>query len=197
MIGIKVFCVTILAAGMTACATVPPESVPLSNEIGIGIKKQHQAQVNFLNIYFAAKQKELDAALQRALASYFGAIAQTGDVTLTRDQLSEVANYVLDLNNKNNLAKGDLEKVRVSLVSALEDNYLTLNQANSTITGLLQSAVSVKESTDKSISLVSSATGGKVQMDKIFAEVDAFVAKGGSEAGKAIELSEKIQSLVN
>ena len=197
MKGLKAIAVAVLLGAISACATIPQESVGLSNELGVGIKKQHQAQVNFLNLYFESKRKDLDAALQRAIAVYFSTIAPSGSVTLTTGQLSNVAEDVLKLNDKSNAAKGELETVRVNLVSKLEDNYLTLNQANSTITGLLQSAVSVKEATNKSAQLVSSATGGRINLDKIFSEIDSFVLKGGSEAGKAIDLKEKIQGLIN
>lgn len=194
---LKTIATVVFFATISACATIPQESVGLSNELGMGIKKQHQAQVNFLNLYFESKRKDLDAALQRAVATYFATIAPAGSVTLSKAQLSDVAADVLALNDKNNAAKQELESVRIDLVSKLEANYLTLNQANSTITGLLQSAVSVKEATNKSTQLVASATGGRINLDKIFSEIDSFVVKGGVEAGKAIKLKEKIDGFTN
>ncbi|ENY73709.1 lipoprotein [Aeromonas diversa CDC 2478-85] len=190
-------CAIALVTCVSACATIPPESVSLSSELGTGIKKQSDAQISLLNLYFESKRKELDEALQRAIASYFSTIAPSGDVTLTTSQLMDVSKDIIALNSKNDSTKEALEKVRIDLVSTIQDNYLILNQANSTITGLLQSAVSVKDSTNKSIQLVSSATGGKIQLDKIFSEIDSFVQKGGVEAGKAIDINNKIQSLIN
>lgn len=197
MKALKAIATAVLFAAISACATIPQESVGLSNELGVGIKKQHEAQVNFLNLYFESKRKDLDSALQRAIAAYFSTIASAGSVTLSTAQLSDVAGDILKLNDKNNKAKQELESVRVDLVSKLEENYLTLNQANSTITGLLQSAVSVKEATNKSAQLVSSATRRHINPGKIFSEIDSFVLKGGAEAGKAIDLKEKVQSLTN
>ena len=197
MKSLKAIAIFVILVTISACATVPQESVSLSSELGVGIKKQHEAQVNFLNLYFESKRKELDAALQRAIGSYFSTIAPAGSVTLTSSQLDDVAKDVIALNKKNNAAQEALEKVRIDLVSKLEENYLTLNQANSTITGLLQSAVSVKEATNKSIQLVSSATGGKIKLDKVLSEIDSFVVKGGLEAGKTIDLNAKIQDLIN
>ncbi|MBK8570505.1 MAG: hypothetical protein IPN81_11460 [Nitrosomonadales bacterium] len=181
--------------GAGGCATVPPESVTLSSEVGAGIKKQHQAQIDFLNLYFEAKRKDLDAAFQRALNTYFSTIAPSGSVTLTKTQLDDVATDVIKLSLKNAQAKESLEKVRIDLLSKLDENYQTLNQANSTVTGLLQSVVSTKEAANKSIQLVSTATGGRIQLDKVFEEIDSFVVKGGSEAGKAINLIEKIRNV--
>lgn len=181
--------------GVGGCASVPPESVTLSSEVGAGIKKQHQAQVGFLNLYFEAKRKDLDSAFQRALNTYFSTIAPSGSVTLTKTQLDDVAKDVIDLSRKNAQAKESLEKVRIDLLTKLDENYQTLNQANSTVTGLLQSVVSTKEAANKSIQLISTTTDGRIQLDKVFAEIDSFVAKGGSEAGKAIDLIEKITNI--
>ncbi|WP_441253845.1 hypothetical protein [Aeromonas sp. A600556] len=181
--------------GVGGCASVPPESVTLSSEVGAGIKKQQQAQVGFLNLYFEAKRKDLDAAFQRALNTYFSTIAPSGSVTLTKTQLDDVAKDVIDLSRKNAQAKESLEKVRIALLTKLDENYQTLNQANSTVTGLLQSVVSTKEAANKSIQLINTTTDGRIQLDKVFAEIDSFVVKGGSEAGKAIDLIEKITNI--
>ncbi len=185
----------VFMVGTGGCASVPPESVTLSSEVGAGIKKQHQAQVSFLNLYFEAKRKDLDTAFQRALNTYFSTIAPSGSVTLTKAQLDEIAKDVLDLSEKNAKAKESLEKVRVDLLVKLDENYQTLNQANSTVTGLLQSVVSAKEAASKSMQLISTATDGRIQLDKVFAEIDSFVVKGGSEAGKAIDLIEKVRNI--
>jgi hypothetical protein len=185
----------VFLVGAGGCASVPPESVTLSSEVGAGIKKQHQAQVNLINLYFEAKRKDLDAAFQRALNTYFSAIAPTGSVTLTKTQLDDVAKDAISLSLKNAQAKESLEKVRIDLLSKLDENYLTLNQANSTVTGLLQSVVSTKEAANRSMQLISTTTGGRIQLDKVFEEIDSFVLRGGSEAGKAINLIEKIRNI--
>jgi hypothetical protein len=181
--------------GVGGCASVPPESVTLSSEVGAGIKKQYQAQISFLNLYFEAKRNDLDAASQRALNTYFSTIAPSESVTLTKNQLDDVAKDVINLSLKNAQAKESLEKARIDLLAKLDESYQTLNQANSTITGLLQSVVSTKEAANKSIQLISTATDGRIQLEKVFAEIDSFVVKGGSEAGKAIDLIEKIRNI--
>lgn len=182
---------------ISGCAVIPPQSVTLSAEIGVGIKKQHQSQVNLVNIYIEAKRKELDVALQNAVQIYFKTLTPSGDITLNRGQLTDVANDILKLNQKNNKAKEDLEAVRIFLISKLEENYLTLNQANASITGLLQSAVDVKDAQAASYGALSKISSGKIELDKIFTEIDSFVIKKGEEAGKGIDLVNKVRDAVN
>ena len=196
MIRIKTLILMAFVSLLTACAaTIPQESVDLSREVGIGLQKQHQSQIDLVNLHFSIKRKNLDGAMSLALGSYFEALTPEGSITLNRGQLGDVATDVVLLNEKNNVAKEELEKARVFLIKKINENYLVLNRANSSITGLLQSAVRVKEATSEAYKKLSEATGGKIDLDKAFSELDDFVLKGGEEAGKAIKLVEKLESV--
>ena len=186
-----------ILALLTACATIPQESVDLSSGVGIGIQKQHQSQIDLINLHFSIKRKNLDEAMSRALDTYFETITPNGSITLNKNQLHDVAADIMLINDKNNRAKEELEEARIMLINKLNENYLMLNQANSTLTGLLQSAVTVKTARSEIFKELSKASGGKVDLDKIFPVLDNFVLKGGEEAGKAIKLSEKIDSMLN
>lgn len=181
---------------LSACATIPQESVDLSSGIGIGLQKQYQSQIDLINLHFAIKRKSLDKAMSRAIDRYFESLTPSGSITLNRTQLSDVATDVMLLNKKNNAAKEELEKARVLLIKKLNENYLILNQANSSVTGLLQSAVTVKEARSEAYKKLSETTGGKIDLDKMFSELDDFVSKGGEEAGKTIKLVDKLESLL-
>jgi hypothetical protein len=196
MIRIKTFVLVSFLSLLAACATIPQESVDLSSEVGIGLQKQHQSQIDLVNLHFSIKRKSLDAAMSRALDTYFETLAPSGSITLNRAQLGDVADDVMSLSEKNNAAKEELEEARVLLSKKLNENYLILNQANSSVTGLLQSAVTVKEARSEAYKKLSESTGGKIDLGKIFSELDDFVLKGGEEAGKAIKLADKLESIL-
>jgi len=187
----------ITAVLFSGCATIPQESVDLSNQVGIGIKKQHQSQVDLVNLYFTIKRSSLDEAMEKALNKYFVTLTPSGTITLDRNQLVDVANDVMNLNSRNNTAKEELEKARILIIKKLNENYLSLNQANSSVTGLLQSAVTVKEARSEAYKSISNTTEGKIDLDKIFTELDVFVLKHGEDAGRSIELVNKIKTLFN
>ena len=196
MIRIKTFVFVAFLLLLAACATIPQESVDLSSEVGVGLQKQHQSQVDLVNLHFSIKRKSLDEAMIRALDTYFETIASSGSITLNRAQLGNVADDVMSLSEKNNAAKEELEKARLLLIRKLNENYLILNQANSSVTGLLQSAVTVKEARSEAYRKLSASTGGKIDLDKMFSELDDFILKGGEEAGKAIQLADKLESIL-
>ena len=193
---IKTFVLLAFLSLLSACATIPQESVDLSSEVGVGLQKQHQSQIDLINLHFSIKRNSLDEAMSRAIESYFEALTPGGSITLNRAQLRDVATDVMLLSEKNNAAKEELEKARVLLIKKLNENYLIINQANSSVTGLLQSAVTVKEARSEAYKKLSEATDGKIDLDKMFSELDNFVLKGGEEAGKAIKLVDKLESLL-
>jgi hypothetical protein len=192
----KMFVLVIFLSLTGACATIPQESVYLSNEVGIGLKQQHQSQIDLINLYFSAKRKNLDEALNGAISQYFKTLTPSGSITLNRPQLGDVASDVMLLNQKNNIAKEELEQARLFLIKSLNDNYLVLNQANSSVTGLLQSAVEVKNANSDVYKKLSDSTNGNIDLEKIFSELDEFVIKGGESSGKGIKLVAKLETLL-
>jgi len=80
-----------------------------------------------------------------------------------------------------------------NLIHLLLDNPLV----NSSVTGLLQSAVTVKEARDEAFQSLFKSTDGKIDLDKVFSEIDEFILKGGKESGKVINLVDKINTLIS
>lgn len=182
---------------LSACATIPQESVDLSSEVGIGIQKQHQSQIDLINLHFSLNRNNLDAAMQNSLNSYFAALTPSNSITLNKAQLGDIAEDVLLINKKNNTAKEELEKARVLLIKKLSNNYLILSQANSSVTGLLQSAVTIKEARSEVYKKLSEATDGRIDLGKVFSELDDFVLNNGEKAEKGIKLVEKLQTILD
>lgn len=182
---------------LSACATIPQESVDLSSEVGIGIQKQHQSQIDLINLHFSLNRNNLDAAMQNSLNSYFAALTPSNSITLNKAQLGDIAEDVLLINKKNNTAKEELEKARVLLIKKLSNNYLILSQANSSVTGLLQSAVTIKEARSEAYKKLSEATDGRIDLGKVFSELDDFVLNNGEKAKKGIKLVEKLQTILD
>lgn len=191
------FTVLVLVTLLTACATIPQESVDLSSEVGIGLQKQHQSQIELINLHFSVNRKNLDSAMQRAVNSYFAALTSSKPITLNNAQLGDIAEDVLLINEKNSTAKEELEKARILLIKKLNDNYLMLSQANSSVTGLLQSAVTVKEARSEAYKKLSEATDGEINLGNVFSELDQFILNNGEKAGKGIKLVEKLQTILD
>ncbi len=172
IISIQIFILVALVSLLTACgATIPKGSVDLSREVGVGLQKQYQSQIDLVNICFSVRRKMLDEAMRRKLDKYFESLTPNDSIELGREQLGGVAADVMSISKDNQVAKEELEKERLLLIKQLNENYLRLNQANSSITGLLQSAVDVKEATSESYKKLSEVTGGEIDLDGALSEL--------------------------
>jgi len=185
-----------LLSVMVGCASVPQESVELSQQVGSGLTRQHQTQIELINVNFAYKREQLDKQLEQSINSYFKAITPQGLITLSRKNLQDVAQDILALNNRNTQAKEELEKARLLIIDQVNNNFQSLQYANSSVTQILQSAVNVDNASSDALTKLSDATGGKVDLEKLFSKVDEFVVNHGDKAGKANELLNKLETLI-
>ena len=68
---IKLFLIVLIVPLLGACATIPQESVDLSTEVGIGLKKQHESQVDLVNLHFSIKIHNHNIRVRAHLNSSF------------------------------------------------------------------------------------------------------------------------------
>lgn len=175
---------------LPACTNIPEESVSLSSEVGAGLKKQHQFQVELVNLYFDSKRKELDETMLKELDKYFNTLAPTGELKLNKDQFMNVLADAKEFNIKYNSAKKELEKSRVLLIKKLEEDYLALNQANSSITEMLKSSAPEKDTGSEVSHSPSETSAVKINLEKALAEVDGFTLEDVEEGEKSIMIDD-------
>lgn len=194
---INVFLMGMFVVLLTACTKIPQESVNLSNEVGAGLQKQHQSQIDLVNLYFSFNRKRLDEMMERGMDRYFGTLFLNDSATLNKSQLADMVKDIIMLNKKNNAAKEELEKARIFFIKKLNENYAMLRQANSSVTKLLKSSATTKKGKSESYSKSPKVYGEPVDMNKMFSELDDFVLKNGEESGESIRLVEKLEHLLN
>jgi len=112
-------------------------------------------------------------------------------------QLEDISGDVVALVEKSNAAKAELEKIRIKIIKDLETNYLNINSGITTVSGLLQSAVSVKEASSEAYSKLNAATGGAIDLEQIFTSLDSIVADAGDNIESAEATLQKLEALSN
>lgn len=185
------FLITVL---LSSCATVPDESVALSRELGAGITKQYQAEIDLINMHFALKRNQLDESLRHSMRTYFSALTPSDSITLTRSQFSDISEYVLTLNKRYKSENESLEQLRLLLLKKLHENYLALDRANASITALLQSDTDVRHAAGEAVSHLSGAVNQHINLNSILTKVDRVTTNIGD---KSAQLNNLIDSLSN
>lgn len=189
----------VMALLLAGCASIPRESVDLSNELGKKISESRRAHTALLNSYFGQKKSELDEFIEgEYVASLVGRV-QKGlrdagrPDTLTVSQIGDLLKVVMA---ERDAKQADLEKTRIMLQQKIDEHYASMTQANSGITGLLASAVSVRDATARIEGAVKSATGGAIDLEAIDRKINEKLKVVGDAAKKTTTIYDDAKALV-
>jgi hypothetical protein len=180
-----------------SCAHIPQESIQLSEEIGKGIADQNRAYINLLNEYFSVKRKAIDAFITE---SYAPVVFSSIRTKMKAEGISEIPDTISQMIVKRIVAKRDsmqssLEQVRISILTTAQENATLLSNANTAVTSLLSSAVSVDKSTKKILLSADSLTGSKFKFAEFEKTFDQYLNKVGTGTAKANDLYEQVNQI--
>lgn len=184
---------------VSSCASIPKDTVLLSKEVGKGISENQRAYISLFNRYFDQKKTLIDQAIiEKYIPLYIANIrkgleeAGQDPNSLSTEKLKDV---ITDVIEKRDEMQAELEKTRIMLIERISADHELLLQANATITGLLQSAVDVKEATSalgETLVKPFKSDFDFAEFEKIF---DDYLEKGAGVVGEVGKLSEKVKLL--
>ena len=196
---LKIFIVGLVLI-LGGCASIPKESVKLSQEVGKGIASYHEAYTNLLNEYFSQKRTVINSfILNKYLPKYMENIkSELKAAGEDPEKLHPfiVRDIVKDISEKRDKMHEELEKSRIALIDAVFKDYLLLTNANSTITGLLQSAVDVDEAASSLTGTIKTLSGNQIDFDEIETKFNEYLLDAGSLSNKNISLYENVKEIL-
>lgn len=169
--------IVVLLVAITGCATIPKESVELSENLSEMIESARTSHVNLVDKYFAEKENEVKRFVIEEYKPVF--------IRNIRDKLkAQNKEFTFELYDKalERILKrmdqwvGEVEEMRIELLNELDEHYHLMTRANEAITNLLRSASKVEETRKK------------------------LIERSGIEAEKIIDfgkLDERIQGIID
>lgn len=187
--------IALLIALSQGCSTIPLESVDLSKEVGSGIVESKRSYDALVSAFFADKRRQVTAWAQgeyltTLLQNIFATPGQAQ--TLTPAQLRDVLTLVLA---EQEAKLADLDQTRALIQAKSDEHYAILRQANASITGLLQSAVKVRESTSGVFATLKEQSGGKIDLAELESKFNDYLKKAGAASSKATSFLESAKAL--
>lgn len=185
----------------SGCASIPPESVALNKEIASGITALHESNVALVTQYFTVKKAEIDKYEKQTLENFFNKIASAttkpGAPPLDAHDLLKIQAEVEKIHELGSNYKEQLDSSKALVIAKLQSEYNLLITANVSITALLQSTVDVDKANKDGLTKAKEFSSGKIDLTNIDSKVNDYLAKMGSTSGKASDLVNDIQSLLN
>ena len=182
---------------ISGCANIPQESVTLSKEIATGITSIHESNTRFVNQYFEVKSAEIDKYEKEALDDFFHKIAEAmtkkDAPPLEYKNMYDIKAEVEKIHAAGTKFKNELDASKTLIIEKLQSDYNLIISANSSITGLLQSAVDIDKAKNDGLSKIKELTNGKIDLTDIDSEVNAYLAEFGSSSTPTFSLIKFIQ----
>lgn len=166
---------------LSACVSIPKETIVLSQTLGKDIAKLQESHINIINIYFDKIEKNINTfiddiyapyvihyVLEKELEEYkndnpsiYTSIFLAGEVggkEATENAINDMFDFQdaarKQINNKWNELLNPIHKQRAELIKTINQSYKNTLYANSTITAYLQSIKKVKDSQKEALSLI-------------------------------------------
>lgn len=190
--------VTVIASA--GCASVPKESVELSQTLGKGIQESRRSEMNLVNKFFEMKRSQVDQWVESEyLPEYVKNVKiklkEAGrPETLDDVQWKGIMRIIIDERDQK---QADLDKTRLYLVGRIDKHYADLIQANAGITSLLQSMVDVKEATKSATDLIKKETDGKIDLDEVDQKMTEYLKQAGAAGKTATSLYEQVKQVTS
>jgi hypothetical protein len=183
------------------CANIPQESVTLSQEVSAGIRSIHESNIRFVNQYFNRKKEQILELKVTAIHNFFNDViagtTRSSAPPIDGAALHSIKDQLAKISAKSDEHTKALEVTRLLVIEKLQQNFNVLLDANSTITGLLQSAVDVDKSKNEGLSKIKELSGGKVDLLSIESEMDSFLSKIGSKAADGTSLINAVKGIIS
>lgn len=185
-------CVLLL---LSACTSIPPESVDLSKQIGAAIGKSRAAHLSTLDAFYRRLKEDNDGwvnstFLPRAIANTKAGLAaackarKDDSPACTALSEADIASLVKRTTAFRDELQRTLENNRDEASRLITDHYADLTAANSAVTGLLASAVSVRQATADASKTVGDLVGIDIDTQAIEKSLDEYLQKAGTAAAK-------------
>jgi hypothetical protein len=190
----------LVAAFVTGCATIPPQSIHLTDAISEEGKRMHQLNLALLNKMFKEKRERIDNFIKNEYTpKYLEEFNQRipEDVNVNAELPNILAATIPEINSRRDMMQSALENQRIKLIRKLEDDFKSFEDAALKLRNLLESAVKLNDEMQKIYSQISSLSDNKIDMNKVENSINDFILDSGDVSQNILKLNETINSMIN
>lgn len=174
------------------CATIPPSTVTLTQEVIKEANAMHQLNIVLVNQLFEERKQVINAFITN---QYTPAIIKKYEALLPegldyKEELPNIMKSIIPvINRKKDSLQNVLSTQQQQIITSLNTNYETYNSATVSLQNMINSAVKLKTQESNALSSIQSLTGGAVDVKKIESTIDNLLTKSGTDMGKLLEVN--------
>ncbi|MEM6685331.1 MAG: hypothetical protein AAF617_05990 [Bacteroidota bacterium] len=186
----------LIVISVSACASIPASTVNLSQELIAEANSMHELNIALVNKLFdERKGKVNDFINNQYIPSYVKNFQSK--IPAGVDVSGELANILKSvmpvINRKRDSLQGLLDVQRNEMITSLNANFASYQQASSTLQNLISSAVKLKQSEANTLEQIQNLTHTNLNIGKIQHHLDSLLIKTGNGFNKLLSIESKIK----
>ncbi len=181
-------------------ATIPPQSINLTDAISEEGKRMHQLNLALLNKMFKEKRERIDDFIKNEYTPQYleGFKKRIPEGVNVDEELPNIlAAIIPEINSRRDMMHSALENQRVKLVTKLDEDYKAYEDAALKLRKLLESAVKLDKENQKLFSQVRELSDNKIDLNKVENSINTFILDAGDVSQNILKLNESINSFIN
>lgn len=195
----KIIYLTFLIA-LSSCAKLPIQTISLTDAIIDEGKRMHDINISLLNKMFDGKREKIDVFIKNEYTpkylEEFNAMIPSG--TDYKEEFPDMIQSIIpQINSRRDMMQSALESQRIKLITKLNSDYKSFEEASIELKKLIESAVKVNKERKKVFQQINNMTQNRIDLNQIETELDKFIIKSGDISGNINELNNSINSLLN
>lgn len=222
----RIIVLFLVASFLTACVSIPRQTVTLSQTIGSDLRELQRAHLNFINIYFDKIRTDINVFIDDVYAPYvihyilkielknfkdgipsiYGTIQIAGQKEgkdEAENALNEMIDFVaaarLQIENKRIELLSPIIIQESEIVNSVNQSYENVIYANSTITAHLQSIRKVKDAQEEALAMIGLRGADTLTTNtlvKLSEQIDIAIKKGKEIDLKSDDASKQLETII-
>jgi hypothetical protein len=190
-----------LLFSLGCCPTIPKQTIELNIEIGKSLQSIKKSHIEFVNLYFETKFKQLDKISDDAIKGYKTEIVtgiKTQNINFDSSVVSDIITDINTIMKEKDTHKNNLLKIQNMVIDSILSCYESIVDANKTITSFLTSAKNLTNESQKSINILTGNNRYINSFESIKTEVDKYVSNINIRKQNTIDsIDAKINDILN
>lgn len=184
---------------LASCASIPMQSVSLSDSIMVEGKRMHSLNIMLTNKLFNEKRLRVDDFIRNtytpAFVNQFVKLIPA-NVDVKQELPAIISSIIPKIEQRRDSMQNALEQTRIKIIDKLNQDYLVYYESISSLKRLLESSVKVDNSRTNLLNQANQLTGNKIDFDKIDSSIDSFIIKAGNVGQNITDLNNDINKLL-
>jgi len=182
-----------------SCAKLPVQTITLADALAKEGARMHELNVSLLNTMFAQKSAAIDTFMRtQYIPKYIANLQQSipAGTDISAELPSMLQAIIPQINSRRDEMQRTLEAQRVKLITKLNADYSTYQQASDDLRQLLVSNVNVNRNRAELFAQLQQVSNNRIDLNKVEDALDRFVTDGGNIGEGISNLEQTINNLI-